>query len=513
MSHSRPLTSGSYTALIVLALALGLRLYGLGHQSLWIDEVASLRVATQPMHDIIFNYRPGMHPDRGAEQAPLALAVMHLFLSPSVSEASARLPSALLGALTVALLYFFARRLFGAPVALLAALFLALSPLHVWYSQEARWYAQWILLALLSYWALLSAWETGSRRAWLAYWLCTTLNVYTFILTFLVITCQGVSVLLFDRRRGNRARLLPRFVLVQAAVGVACAPVLWMIVKTLGLTTGTPRATRLADLPYTFFVYVVGYSSGPTAEFLHALPSLRDILTAYPMVMIFAVVFGPLIVLGVRRVLREPVAAAVLLPWAFGPVPLAFLISLVSHVTYQARYGGAALPALVLLLALGSLSLDGRAWRWGAIAALLVCSLASLANYYWDPRYAKEDVKRTVAHIEAKGLSGTPVAVVGQVDDAVAFYGPALRVVKIEDCSSDAGHTSLGAMLDDDAPLWFVVGRDWDGQAPRCLERLARSHVPVERRHFSGVELWLFKPTSGMNEASRSTVPPSIGIQ
>ena len=113
MSHSRPLVSGSYTVLVVLALALSLRLFELGRQSFWIDEVASLKVATQSLRDIIFNYQPGMHPDRGAEQAPLALAVMHLFLSPSVSEASARLPSALLGAVTVALLYFFARRLFG----------------------------------------------------------------------------------------------------------------------------------------------------------------------------------------------------------------------------------------------------------------------------------------------------------------------------------------------------------------------------------------------------------------
>jgi mannosyltransferase len=507
-----PLVSGGRPIVIVLALALGLRLYGLGHESFWIDEVASLRVATQSLHDIILNYRPHMHPDRGAEQAPLALAVMHLFLSPSVSEASARLPSALLGAATVALLYFFARHLFPAPVPLLAALFLALSPLHVWYSQEARWYAQWILLALLSYWALTSAWKTGSRRAWFAYWLCTVLNVYTFILTFLIIACQGVSVLLLDRRRRDGAHVLPRFVLVQAAVVVTCAPVIWMIVETLGLTTGTPRPTRLADLPYTFFVYAAGYSAGPTTEFLHALPSLRSILSAYPVVMVFAAVFVPLVALGVRRILREPPAAIVLLPWCFGPPLLAFLLSLISHVTYQARYGGAALPAFALLVALGSLSFHRPAGRWSAAAAVATCSLLSLTNYYGDPRYAKEDVRGTVAHIEVARQQGAPVAVVGQVDDAVAFYGPTLHVLKVEHCAENAERSSLPSTLDDGHPLWLVVGRDWDGQAPRCLERLARSHVPVERQHFPGVDLWLFKPI-GMNNADRAAVPPSTSIQ
>ena len=512
MSHSRPLVSGSYTVLVVLALALSLRLFELGRQSFWIDEVASLKVATQSLRDIIFNYQPGMHPDRGAEQAPLALAVMHLFLSPSVSEASARLPSALLGAVTVALLYFFARRLFGTPVALLAALFLALSPLHVWYSQEARWYAQWILLALLSYWALTRAWQTGSRRAWVAYWLCTVLNVYTFILTFLVIACQGLSVLLLDLRHRRTARVLPRFVLEQAAVVVACAPVLWMIVKSLGLTTGTPRATRLADLPYTFFVYTAGYSAGPTTEFLHTLPSLHALVRAYPVVVGLAAVFVPLVALGVRHILREPTAAIVLLPWCFGPPLLAFLLSLVSHVTYQAQYGGAALPAFAVLIALGAVSLNRRAWRWGAVAAVLTCSVWSLTNYYVDLRYAKEDVRGTVAHIEATRQTGAPVAVIGQVDDAVAFYGPGLHVVKVESCGKSAGHQPLPRALDDGQPLWLVVGRDWDGQAPGCLERLARSHIPVDRQHFPGVDLWLFKPI-GMNAAERAAVPPSASVE
>src|SRR5262249_43603501 len=142
---------------LILIVALGLRLYQLGRANFWIDEVSSIEVAAQPFRDIVLNYRPGHHPWRGAEQAPLALVVMHFFLSPEVSAASARLPSALIGTLSVLALFWFTRRLLSTGVALLAALLLALSPLHVWYSQEARWYAQWLLLTILSYWALLKA--------------------------------------------------------------------------------------------------------------------------------------------------------------------------------------------------------------------------------------------------------------------------------------------------------------------------------------------------------------------
>ncbi|MFQ5666146.1 MAG: glycosyltransferase family 39 protein [Candidatus Binatia bacterium] len=489
-------TRGLLIALaLVLALGLALRLYHLGHDSFWIDEVSSMAVAEQPLGDIVLNYRPGHHPWHGAEQAPLALVVMHLFLSPAAREASARLPSAVLGVGGILVLFLFARRVFPAPVPLLAGLFLTLSPLHVWYSQEARWYALWLFLTTLSYWALLDAWRTGRPRAWVAYWVCTVLNVYTFVLSFLVIACQGVSVLLLDRRR-IRAPVFPRFILAQVAVLFGAAPVVWMIVKTMGLTTGTPRPIEWVELPYTFFTYAAGYSAGPTVGELHALPSLSSILAGHLVVVIFAAVFAPLLVLGVRRVVQRPLAAIILVPWCFGPALLAFGVALASNVTYQARYSSVALPAFLLLVALGCLSLKRSAARWGAIAAVAACFASSLANYYWDPHYAKEDAKGAVAYITATGLDHLPVAVVGQVDPAVAYYGPGLDVIPVDTCNGAAfEHQSLGAAFNDRRGLWLVVGRDWNAQASSCLSRLSHTHTSVDHRRLPGIDLWLFEPT------------------
>jgi hypothetical protein len=79
--------------------------------------------------------------------------------------------------------------------------------------------------------------------------------------------------------------------------------------------------------------------------------------------------------------------------------------------------------------------------------------------------------------------------------------------VKVEDCAAAATW-----VLEDGRPLWLVVSRDWEGQAPRCLQRLVRHHRPAEQRHFAGVDLWLFRPDNGMNEANRSTILPSTSI-
>jgi uncharacterized membrane protein len=73
-----------------------------------------------------------------------------------------RLPSALVGLLSIYLLYRLGSALFDRLTGLAAALLLAVSPFHVWYSQEARMYA---LVGLLCLGAGLFAWRAlrGNR--------------------------------------------------------------------------------------------------------------------------------------------------------------------------------------------------------------------------------------------------------------------------------------------------------------------------------------------------------------
>ena len=65
------------------------------------------------------------------------------------TDGSLRLPSALAGTLGVLLMYPLARRLFPIPLALLASFLLAVSPLHILHSREARYYAIGVLASVL----------------------------------------------------------------------------------------------------------------------------------------------------------------------------------------------------------------------------------------------------------------------------------------------------------------------------------------------------------------------------
>lgn len=129
--------------LAVTALALWLRLHRLGDWSIWVDEAHTWRDVTLPL-DVFWDSARAWYP-----LSYLALrGLLGLGALPDLSEASMRLPFALLGAASVPLLALVGRPLVGARASLLAAALLAVHPWHLYWSQNARAYALVVLLTI-----------------------------------------------------------------------------------------------------------------------------------------------------------------------------------------------------------------------------------------------------------------------------------------------------------------------------------------------------------------------------
>lgn len=121
----------------ILFVALILRLINL-NQSLWLDEAISFfAVKNYSFFNIITGFSSGdVHP-------PLYYLILKLWTNFfGYSEISLRLPSVIAGVLAVFVIY-----KIGGKV---AALFLAVNPLAIYYSQEARMYSLATLLILLA---------------------------------------------------------------------------------------------------------------------------------------------------------------------------------------------------------------------------------------------------------------------------------------------------------------------------------------------------------------------------
>ncbi len=115
--------------------------------------------------------------------------------------------------------------------ALLAALTLVLSPLHIWYSQEARPYALVALFVTLSYLALIAALQ-GGRRAWVpAYGLTLLLGLYTDVSAVFALAPQLLVLVVAARSDGARRAL--------ALTGAA-------LIAALGFLPWLPRLLQVA---------------------------------------------------------------------------------------------------------------------------------------------------------------------------------------------------------------------------------------------------------------------------
>ena len=126
----------------VLALLVRLPLLG---RSLWFDEVcmSSQRIGT--FEQLLATLYVDIHP-------PLFVAFMHGFGRVfGDGELTLRLPALLAGLASIPVLWWTGHRLVGDRAARWAVLLLALSPVHVWYSTEARLYAPMVMLTLLAF--------------------------------------------------------------------------------------------------------------------------------------------------------------------------------------------------------------------------------------------------------------------------------------------------------------------------------------------------------------------------
>lgn len=196
---------------ITLLAAVG-RFYQLGTWGFWYDEIYTMR-------DVGNIFTLGW---LNQQVSRLLIYLTVNFLG--TSELTARLAPALIGILTVPILYFPTRKLFGPIVALLAALFLAVSPWHLYWSQNARFYTTLLLFYSLALFAFYFAFEKDRPVYLLLFLFLLGLAVQerlfaVFMAPIAAIYLLAVKFLPFEKPAGLRARNI--WLLVIPVVGIS----------------------------------------------------------------------------------------------------------------------------------------------------------------------------------------------------------------------------------------------------------------------------------------------------
>ncbi len=182
---------------IVLLVLLGfsLRLYQLGHDSLWNDEAGQALVAAQPtIASVLDGIR--LH----AMAMPLDYLLSRAANLVSHQEFVLRFPSAMWGTLLIPMFFVLSKRLADRRTAMVAALILTIFPLHLRYSQELRFYASMCFFYIASSFVILEAIKTNQIRHWIIYVLLTKIGSY-FHPYVLLSLLNGLGGLLFLKPR------------------------------------------------------------------------------------------------------------------------------------------------------------------------------------------------------------------------------------------------------------------------------------------------------------------------
>ena len=121
-----------------------LRLFHLGTKSLWMDEAASVALARMSWRQYAWVWW------RQEGNMTAYYLLLRPWLHLGQSETWIRLLSVVFGIAAIPAIFYVTRRLTDTTTALMAAALLAVSPAHIYYSQEARSYSLTMFLLLLS---------------------------------------------------------------------------------------------------------------------------------------------------------------------------------------------------------------------------------------------------------------------------------------------------------------------------------------------------------------------------
>lgn len=505
--------TGRYDRVFIISLAvvaLLLRIYRIGHQSLWVDELLTLEVSMPKEGLHIWSYLwYNIH-------GPLHAFVVYLFQLVNTGDGWLRLPSALAGAGAVVYFYLWTRSWLGRNVARIAAVMLAVHPLHLYYSQELRNYSFLLCFGLMSCYYFERFSLRGRRRDFAGYVVTIVLAALSnFSAAFLF----GAHSVIYLMRNGLGRRTLIRWSAVCLTVLILLSPWVYRIYAIIdvsdlitpvrpgqldetqrlrGETTVTPLA-----LPYAVYTYSVGFSLGPSTRELHGGSTMGYVLRHHtPALAWVALLFGGLFLRGGWRVIRGRAPSKELFLYLLIPVVLTYVLNWQNAKAFNVRYILVGFPAFLCCIAIGCGGL--KRGSGGVLAGLVIATLlVATGKYYFDSRYSREDIRGAVRYVEEHLGAGECIlapSVRGIVEHYYDGPEPVYGVFNPPGWPRESVDAQLGELFAWCNSLWFIRARPWVDDADGYVTGQLELHYDkTQITKFEGVELFRLDVKKGEN--------------
>ncbi len=399
-----PTRTGALWALALLtALGAAMRFASLDVQSFHHDEViTAARIIPDSFTDMLEAVK------RSESNPPLYYVLAWGWAKAfGADEVGLRSLSALFGAATVPLAYCIGSELASRRAGLIAAALVAVSPMLIWYSQEARSYAVLVFFCAASLYFFARALRTRSGRD-LALWaLSSALALCSHYFAVFVVGIEAVWLLVALRARW---RVVMPAVAAVGATGLALLPLISAQVNPthIGWIEESLLSTRFFETGVSFLV-------GETGHVIAEPP--RERYALLPVLLIGA----GLLLAALRGTSRERRGALLGVALGLGTAALALLAALLGKDYVVERN---LLPALLPLGTAAAIGFGAdRARRVGSLLALCLCAYWIAFGVYVTrtPNLQRPDFRGIV---EELGSPRVPRAIVTWklAADPVRFY-------------------------------------------------------------------------------------------
>lgn len=399
----------------ITGLALVLRLLNLNSE-LWLDEITPILAYSKASWlQVIVSYISSNNHLLNTLLVKLAVACF------GEQEWAIRLPAAIFGIVTIPLFYWVARLALSRRASLGAALLLAVSYHHIFFSQNARGYTAYLFFSLLSAGLLVKGLQTDQVRIWAFYIVSMVLNFASLIISTYVLAAHiliGAFALFIVKHRGGSP--LP---LLKRLAGV------FTVTGFLGFqlyATALPQMYVFMQATYTDTS--AGYNPF-SLEFLQEL--VRGISAGFGTGLILGVL--PFLIIagtGFFSLFKRNwvLTLALMMPG----VILAFFLA-ARGLVFSPRFFLLALPLAILASVQGLYDLaiyisrllqkeKQFSLRLGNALILAVCtlSLTALSYYYATP---KQSYRSSLEYIEKIRQSNDIVIVIHLAEAGYHYYG------------------------------------------------------------------------------------------
>ena len=393
------LVNSRYAQSLVVLTIIGvfLRFYNLGFNSLWLDEASTYGFAVKSFPEI------WQATSAGEFNPPLFYWVEHVMLMFGNNEVVLRFIPALLGVLTIPLVYFVGKEFIDRNVGIIAAAAFAVSPFLIYYSQEARAYSMMLFFVAAAMVFYLKALKTNDITNWALFGVMSALAFWAHFYAFTIIAALFIYALALRIRDIHKGIQGLKMIIIAAAVFVIlCLPLI--------LVTAQLFFVRSASAP-TFGIQGLGLIT----ETFRQVAGFADIA--------FVVLFI-LFVIGVVQAFLIDKEKGVFLVWlTIATFAISYILSF--RIPMQPRY----LIFMSIIFFVGvAISykvfyslVNNRGVVYGFIAVMCIISAPTLMPYYYG--YSKEDWRGFAGIIQQKTNPGDQIIFVpGYISQSFDYF-------------------------------------------------------------------------------------------